>query len=384
MPLNIRSLIVAAGLGGLVFLWLYRAKVLPVRGREIRRWGLAWLFVTCAGFLLPNYWLFILVVGLVCIVASSPIPDRKVALYFLLLPVMPMMPMQVPAFGLVNYLFDMNYARLLSLALLLPAILSVMTAGAKTRRIQSLPTDKYIAVYCLVVFALSFRSTTLTDAFRILFNLSVDVALPYLAVTRSVAGKEGFVRVFAAIAASGAVMSMIGIFEAGKKWLLFQGLTAWSGRGGIVAGYDLRAGFLRAATTFSSPIIFGFYQMICLGSLLAVKTRAKFSTKHLALAGMFSLALLMSFSRGPWVATAAMVLIYAYLGRNSLALPGAVIGRRRPRPRRAVADVGRPADSGLPALHRHRAGRHDRVSSAIAHQWPRCFLADAIFRVVDL
>ena len=97
-----------------------------------------------------------------------------------------------------------------------------MTAGAKTRRIQSLPTDKYIAVYCLVVFALSFRSTTLTDAFRILFNLSVDVALPYLAVTRSVAGKEGFVRVFAAIAASGAVMSMIGIFEAGKKWLLFR------------------------------------------------------------------------------------------------------------------------------------------------------------------
>ena len=124
--------------------------------------------------------------------------------------------------------------------------------------------------------------------------------------------------------------------------------------------------------------------MICLGSLLAVKTRAKFSTKHLALAGMFSLALLMSFSRGPWVAAAAMVLIYAYLGRNSLAsLAPLLVGAAIVVGVLSMTSAGQQILDFLPFIG---SARDDTIelSSAIAHQWPRCFLADAVFRVVDL
>ena len=104
MPVNIRALIVVAGLSGLVFLWLYQAKVLPVRGQELRRWGVAWLLISCFGFLVPNYWVFMLATGLICLVATSEGPARKLAFYFFLLPAMPLMQQEVPAFGLVNYL----------------------------------------------------------------------------------------------------------------------------------------------------------------------------------------------------------------------------------------------------------------------------------------
>ena len=97
MPLNVKALIVVAGLSGLAFLWLLQSKALPVASRDIRVWGVGWLLVTCAGFLVPNYWLFLLFVAVVCIVGSGKAPDRKVAFYFLLLPAMPMMQQQIPA-----------------------------------------------------------------------------------------------------------------------------------------------------------------------------------------------------------------------------------------------------------------------------------------------
>jgi len=317
MPVNIRALIVVAGLSGLVFLWLYQAKVLPVRAQELRRWGVAWLLVTTAGFLVPNYWLFMLVLGVICFAAASKAPDRKLAFYFFLLPAMPMMQQQVPAFGLVNYLFTLNYARLLSFVVLLPLVLSV-TMGTKAKRIHSLPTDKYIAAYCLVAFALSFRSTTLTDSFRTLFNLLLDIALPYFAVTRGVVTKEGFVRVFAAIAASGAALAVIGIFESIKGWIVYGPLAA-NPPGSLISHYMFRAGFMRAATTIVHPILYGYFQMICLGCLLAIKPLIKPKVIQLALAGLFLLAVLCSFSRGPWVGAAVVLLVYAYLARNSLA-----------------------------------------------------------------
>ena len=203
------------------------------------------------------------------------------------------------------------------MTILLPLVLTLVTSGGSSKRTKALPTDKYVVAYCLVVFALSFRATTLTNSFRTLFNILVDVALPYFAVTRSVVNRDAFIKVFAAIVASGAAMALVGSFEAVKKWLLYKVLAAWPG-GKTTSGYDIRAGFQRAGTTFASPIVFALYQMICLGGLLALKGNHKFSREHLALVGLFLLGLLLSFSRGPWIAAAAMVLIYAYLGRNSI------------------------------------------------------------------
>ena len=81
-----------------------------------------WLALSTAAFLSPDYWLFLLVATALILYTASR-DSNPVALYMLLLLTLPPLSKQVPTFGLINQLFQMNHLRFLSLLLLLPLAL---------------------------------------------------------------------------------------------------------------------------------------------------------------------------------------------------------------------------------------------------------------------
>ena len=317
MPYNLKILIVISGISGLLFLWLYQTKLLPVRRREIQRWGAAWLMVSAAGFMLSNFWFFAAIVAVICVVVAGKRSDSRLAIYFLLLPTMPVLAAAIPGFGLINYAFVLNYPRILSLVLLVPIAVAAV-AGPKDHSFRrALPTDKYALAYCLVSAALSFRSKTLTDSLRYLFDLALDVGVPYYAASRCVANREGISKVLSAMVTSGAAMALIGVFESVKVWRLYLIIGATMGVPRTVGSSGVGGfGMLPAVTTFNTRIVYGFFETISLGVLGAIRPMMKSQVAFVALGGLFLLATMLCFSRGPWVGAAALVFTYVYFGRH--------------------------------------------------------------------
>lgn len=97
---------------------------------------------------------------------------------------------------------------------------------------------------------------------------------------------------------------------------LVAGSAALIGYMGLLPGtYDLFTKFGRAAGTFKDPNVFGPFLvppiLYCLH--LAITQRAVRATLALALAAFFSVAILLSFSRGAWLNLAIAALLYVWL-----------------------------------------------------------------------
>ena len=123
MPEFIKALIVVLGIAGVVF-YLAASNLIGSTTTKSDYWRRAaiWIATTMAAFLARDYWLFTLVAGALLIFGSQK--DRSpMAFFCVLLCAVPPLGSAIPGFGIVNYLFDLNYLRLLSLTILLPAAL---------------------------------------------------------------------------------------------------------------------------------------------------------------------------------------------------------------------------------------------------------------------
>ena len=193
----------------LLAFWLARPAFTKFMADEdfVRRRNL-WLSLTVAAFLLPSFWLYMGVAAVLIWRAGKRDPNPA-ALYLFLLLVVPPFAQPVPGFGLVNYLFPLNHFRLLGLALIVPAALS-MRRSAKGPYGQATPTtwlapDVLLVVYGVIQTVLYLPYSPLTGAMRSLFLLAVDVLLPYYVLSRSCISKSMIVEAIAALALSAVV-----------------------------------------------------------------------------------------------------------------------------------------------------------------------------------
>src|SRR5271166_254243 len=82
-----------------------------------------WIFLTAVAFLSPNFWMYALVAAPAMFWAGRR-DSNPVALYLILLHVVPPIPIPIPMPG-VNELFDMDNYRLLALCVLIPPALKM-------------------------------------------------------------------------------------------------------------------------------------------------------------------------------------------------------------------------------------------------------------------
>ena len=120
MPEYVRALLAILVLS-LPACWLARAPLceLAIQEADFRIRRNLWLGITIIAFLGHSFWVYAVVTGVALAVAGAK-DSNRFGLYLFLLFVVPPFSAQIPGLGGINYLIDLNHARLLSLAVLLP------------------------------------------------------------------------------------------------------------------------------------------------------------------------------------------------------------------------------------------------------------------------
>lgn len=113
------------------------------------------------------------------------------------------------------------------------------------------------------------------------------------------------------------VLSLIGLFEFSRSWLLYNALTDAMGMQWDI-GYLSRGGSLRASVTTGQAIALGYVISVAIGFYLYlqedVRSRLQRSLGALLLAG----GLFAPLSRGPWIGAATMIVVFIGTGRKAV------------------------------------------------------------------
>lgn len=314
MPNNIKALLV------IVALLVISYGLLAAFSRKIGyssdlKFLYKWCLVTTAlAFLAGNYWLFIVATAFILIsVSKHQNVDYRIAMYFFLLLSLPSLVLTIPGFLGIRNLFEMSWPKLLSFTLLVPLI-PYVNRSATGHKVHSIGSDKLVLVFFAYLSILSFRDTTVTNAFRSIFEIFTIIVLPYFVVSRGIRSESELLRVVHAIYAIVFFMVIIGIFSAINHWHLYYSLGKALGVN-ISIDYYNRMGFLRAAAVYGN-IHLGTLIGVLIGLGILLYQRGISPGFTFLLTSILVIGMLLTFSRGPWIATLVMLLVYSSLSKN--------------------------------------------------------------------
>jgi hypothetical protein len=278
--------------------------------RELAVWRNTWFAVTVAAFLTGNFFVFALVVVIICIYARSA-GAATVGLCFVLLFAAPPAITLVSGFGFVNQLLPLSNGRVLSIALLLPTLVATARSDGRKTRAYTAP-DVLVISYVLLLIALEFRRSDLTNVMRVAVGYALDVLIPYLAFSRTVRSVLDFQKALLGFVVAVLPLSLISVLEFIKSWHIYGGIaTDW----GEPISYLRREGLLRAAGPTGGGIALGFVLMVAVGCALPFWHRINPSRRFVAVAlAIFSAGSVAALSRGPWLGTAVLVTAYLAVG----------------------------------------------------------------------
>ena len=312
MPEHIRALVVILLIAAVTFAISKKAFIPTVSNEQFSRWRNAWFVVTLVAFLSHNFWIYIFASGLV-IAFISRSESNKIALFFALLFAAPSVSSGIAGFAGINYFFEINHFRLLSLTLLLPAFISLVSSSTTLRFGKNLP-DKFIALYLILIIALEIRGTTATDSLRQAMYSFTDVFLPYYVISRSLKQLDHLKNALIAFVTAAGVIAAIAGFEFLKGWLLYSSLpNIWDTSDGM-GNYLRRDSYLRALASLGHPIVLGYVLVVAIGFYLFTKQFIR--SKTIQRLGLMLLAggLIATLSRGPWVGAGILVILFILTG----------------------------------------------------------------------
>lgn len=316
MSITIKSLIFILVMGAGIFWFVDRLRLTCITAKELALWRNIWFLNQLFAFLLPNIWVFFGVLFVTCYFMVPKTAQSKVYVYILLLGSLPMMHTIVPGFGVLNYLFKIDYARVLSLFLLLPAFL--MLRGSRSLRLFANPVDKYVLLFIALITILDFRDDTFSNGLRFLFLHFLDFFLPYYVVSRAIQDMDSMNKFLSAFLISVGMLAVIAVFESVKHWHIYNHLVQHLIGVSSVTTREVRGGLLRAAVTFMTPIGLGYVITIGFGLYLYMSSLIQNkSFKKIIPLGLI-VALICTVSRGPWVGFVFLYLVYIFTGKEKL------------------------------------------------------------------
>ncbi len=315
MTENIRALLVILLAAFIASHFVRPALAGFVSPERLLRWRNIWMLVSAMAFLSPNLWVFSILAGLYLLYQSGK-EEGVAPLYLLLVCVIPPLSAAIPGFGLINYLFQIDWLRLLSLVLLLPAALRLMRDPVRVAVGRTWP-DRFLLAYLFLSIALQLRDTTVTDALRQIFYAILDAFLPYYVLSRSIRSTDEFRTTLTAFVYSVCMIALVAGFEFFKHWLLYKSLSAqWE----IPASsfYLDRGSSLRAVASMISPIALGYVMVAALGAFLALAPFAEEPRHHRRIWLLLAAGCFFPLSRGPWVGAVLLIVVWLATGPHAL------------------------------------------------------------------
>lgn len=266
----------------------------------------SWLILTFVVFVSPSIWLYF-GAALVMVIWAAKRDSHPTAHYMVLLYAVPPVLQEIPAIG-VNALFPVSNIRFLSLVLLLPLFIASREASVKTGNAKGVRTlDILVLSFCLLQIV-AWQSDSLTALFRRSFLILLDTFVPYYTMSRLVASRRALTDIIATYCLFFLVVTPLAVFEMFRLWPLYGGIyEAW----GIEhVPYTERAGLLRALVSTLHPLALGYLLSVALAFALFLSGSTSTSRLSKPLPYVIAIGLIATYSRGPWVAAAAGLLIY--------------------------------------------------------------------------
>ncbi|WP_406822073.1 O-antigen ligase family protein [Pseudomonas sp. KnCO4] len=316
MPEHLRALIVILFLASVVFLLARRPACDLIPLRDFKRRRNLWFLLTLLAFFSHSFWLY-LGAGAVILYIAGRREHNPMALFYLLLFLIPPASLQVPGFGLVNYLVEIDHIRLLSVCVLLPAALALRRQGDTLRFGRTWP-DRLLAAGLLLMSVLYLRETTLTDTLRQTLYLFIDVLLPYYVASRGLRQISDFKDTLLAFVLASFLLALIGVAESVRHWLLYSALVDAMGVPWSMSGYLNRGGSLRASATTGQAIVLGYVMCVAIGLFLFVQGYVRRPWQRLMGALLLAAGLFAPLSRGPWIGAMVIVVVFVALGKGAL------------------------------------------------------------------
>jgi hypothetical protein len=330
MIVSLKALVVVLAIAALVF---RLAKPIALRfstARDFSRRRTVWFVLTAVAFLSPSFWLFALV-AIPMLVWAGRRDTNPVALYLLLLHVIPDVLVDIPAVG-VKELFDLDNYRLLSFCVLIPAALRLKRSNAAAKT-SGMTTMDYLLLAFGVLQILIYvppdspdellMQDSPTNMLRRAFLFFVDVYVLYYVVSRTCTSRSALVEAMATYCLASAVLALIAVFESLRHWLLYTDIVdrwqvARAGRQ-LISGYTYgRGGSIRAQASAGHPLALGFLLAIAFGFWLYIQSRLASARSRIAGVLVLWTGLVATYSRGPWVGATAIYFAFAALGKRAL------------------------------------------------------------------
>ena len=227
-----------------------------------------WFALTIVGFVSPSFWIYA-IVALVVLAWAAARDENPLALFAITMFVIPNVSFYIPTV-LVNNLFDLTQYRILSLAIVIPAIFR-QQFGRDPPQSRFRREDAVLAAYLLlqVVLIMPYQSGTATMRKTLL--LFIDFFVLFYSFSR-LGTRERLTEVMASFGIGFGVMAPLAIFESLKGWLLYTGISGVWGDPNVFS-WLFRGESLRAQAAANHSINLGFHLAMALGFYLFLRTR---------------------------------------------------------------------------------------------------------------
>lgn len=309
---NLKALVVVLGIAMVVFAVAKSACLQFMSETDFLRRRNLWLALTVVAFVSPSFWLFFLAAMVLLLFVGWRDPN-PVALYVLLLHVIPInVGADIPVV-VINQLFKMDWPRALALALLIPTVWRFAENRKAGGRHGLTDSEKMLLGYSTLVIVLLMPYESITNSMRRAFLLALDFLVLYYVVSRTTGSRRMIVETMACFCLACALAAPAAAFEWQKKWLLYAGLgDAWGSA--IEFAFLLREDALRAQAAAGHALALGNAMAIGFGFWLYFRTCSDRIAWKLAFPVLAWVGLIAAYSRGPWVVAIAIVFAFLLLG----------------------------------------------------------------------
>jgi hypothetical protein len=314
---NIKALLVVLVLALLVFHFAKSVCLRYMSAEDFIRRRNAWLALTAIAFVSPSFWVYALFALPIMYVAAKK-DSNPVALYLLLLHVIPPISFQLPTV-FINQLFDINNYRLLAVAILIPAAIRNQQEKKINFQDGGNAAEKFLYAYLILQLVLVFPYQSITNTMRQATLYMLDVVLLYYVVRRSSTDQNKLAEAIAAFTLACAIFVPIALFEQQRFWLLYDGLAKVWGVDASISTFLLRGNSLRAMASTEHSLILGY--LLSMALVLWLYLSINKVSRHLVTLGVIGIwiGLIAAFSRAPWVAAVLGVATYMVLQPKGLA-----------------------------------------------------------------
>ena len=305
MPEYLRALVVILLLAGGTF-WMVAKPafglVTDMNAFRLRR--NVWLCVTVAAFAGYSFWVF----AAVALVAAAVVAGRdgqRIGLYAFVMFAVPPIQAVIPGMGVINYLAEVDYLRILSLAVLVPACMAAHRRPGVEPLGRPL-ADKFLLGYLLLQLLLQWPTDTATNTLRNAVYAVIDVVLPYYAASRALRSVEDWRDALSSFVVAVIVMAPMAAFEYVKHWLLYSSLPSAMGVRFGMGHYLNRGDSLRALVSTGHSLVLGYVSAVALAFFAFVHRYVPNRKAAIVLLGLLLVALFAPVSRGPWIGAAVV------------------------------------------------------------------------------